>query len=108
MTPEHLGKFIKGGETLAVDLKGEEQAPFTVRELVETTVCLVNRSSTGPGWLLVGVEDEGRVSGDCPRHERGRTDSLRVQSLIENRTRPSLSVRAKIMPLHAREGLASR
>lgn len=108
MTPEHLGKFIKGGETFAVELKGEEEAPFTDRELVETTVCLVNRSSTGPGWLLIGVEDDGRVSGTCPRHERGRTDSLRVQSLIGNRIRPSLSVRAEMIPLHGREGLASR
>lgn len=62
MTPEHLGKLIEGGETLAVEFKSEERAPFTDRELVETAVCLANRSSNGPGWLLIGVEGDGRVT----------------------------------------------
>ncbi len=105
MTPEHLGKLIEGGETLAVEFKSEVRAPFTDRELVETAVCLANRSSNGPGWLLIGVEDDGRVSGARPRHEHGGTDPLRVQALIGNRTRPSLSVRAEVVPLHGREVL---
>lgn len=105
MTPEHLEKLIEGGETLSVEFKGEERAPVADRELVETAVCLANRSSNGPGWLLVGVEDDGRVSGARPRHEHGGTDPLRVQALIGNRTRPSLSARAEVVPLHGREVL---
>ena len=105
LTPEHLGRLIEGGETLAVGFKSEERAPFTGRELVETAVCLANRSSNGPGWLLIGVEVDGRVSGARPRHGHGGTDSLRVQALIGGRTRPSLSARAELVPLHGREVL---
>ena len=99
MTPEFLRMLVEGGETLDVEFKGEEAAPFSDRELVETVVCLANRSNHGFGWLLVGVEDDGRVSGARPRHESGRTDPVRVQALIGNRTRPSLSARAEMVLL---------
>ena len=105
LTPEHLGTLIEAGETLAVEFKGEEAASFTDRELVEAVVSLANRSNDGPGWLLIGVEDDGRVSGARPRHESGKTDPLRVQALIGNRTRPSLSARAEVVSLNGREVL---
>ena len=88
-----------------MEFKGEEAASFTDRELVEAVVCLANRSNDGPGWLLIGVEDNGRVSGARPRHESGKTDPLRVQALIGNRTRPSLSARAEMVSLNGREVL---
>ena len=105
MTPEHLRTLAEGGETLAVEFKGEEAAAFTDRELVETVVCLANRSNDGAAWLLIGVEDDGRVTGARPRHEAGRTDPIRVQALIGNRTRPSLSSRAEMASLDGREVL---
>ncbi len=97
--------LVKSGETLAVEFKGEAMASFTDRELVETVVCLANRSNDDLGWLLIGVEDDGRVSGARPRHENGRTDPMRVQALIGNRTRPSLSARAEIVALDGKEVL---
>ena len=105
MTPEGIEALIEGGETLAVEFKGEEAHPFSDRELVETVVCLANRSDDGDGWLLVGVEDDGRVSGARPRHEAGRTDPGRVRALVASRTRPSLSVRAEVVALAGREVL---
>ena len=48
--------------------------------------------------MLIGVENDGRISGARPRHEAGRTDPLRVQALIANRTLPSLSTRAEVVP----------
>lgn len=56
-------------------------------ELVETCVCLANGSG---GTLLVGVEDDGRITGSQPRHEAGRTDPDRLRALIANQTQPSL------------------
>ena len=57
-------------------------------------MCLAN--GTG-GVLLIGVEDDGTVSGARPRHEAGRTDPLRVQTLIANMTQPALSAVAGIV-----------
>ena len=105
MTPERLEALVAGGETSAVEFKGEAAGRLADRDLVETVVCLANRSDTGPGWLLIGVEDGGRVSGARPRHETGRTEPARVQALIASRTRPSLSVRAEVVALEGREVL---
>ena len=35
MTPEELQRLIAGGETLAVEFKGEEKTPLNDRELIE-------------------------------------------------------------------------
>jgi|UniRef100_A0A7V2AZD0 ATP-dependent DNA helicase RecG len=106
MTPELLKELLRQGESLDVEFKGEERRPLSDDELVETVVCLANRSSTKPAWLLVGVEDDGRVTGARPRHESGRTDPQRIAALIANRTRPSLSVQVSLIPWKGKEILA--
>jgi len=100
MTPDQLTGLIAGMESLAVEFKGEASQRLSDAELVEAVVCLANRVGPDVGWLLVGVEDDGRVSGARPRHEAGITDLQRVQSLVANRTRPSLSIRAEIVALN--------
>jgi len=65
-------------------------------------VCLAN--GTG-GVLLVGVEDDGTVSGALPRHEAGRTDPLRVQALIANMTQPALSTIVGIVQIEGADVL---
>jgi ATP-dependent DNA helicase RecG len=99
VTPKALGDLIAGGETLDVEFKGEEARPLTDGELVDAVVCLANRPGDNSGWLLVGVEDDGRVTGARRRHA-GRTDPLRLQALVANRTRPSFSARVEIVPLN--------
>lgn len=98
MTPEDLGNLIATGETLSVEFKGEERHALSDGDLVEAIVCLANRADDTLGWLLVGVEDDGRVTGARPRHH-DHTDPLRLQALISNRTRPSLAVRAEVLPI---------
>jgi len=105
VTPEALRPLIAGGETLAVEFKGEEARPLSDGELVEAVVCLANRPGGTSGWVLVGVEDDGRITGARSRHQ-DRTDPLRVQALIANRTRPSISVRAELLVVDGREVLA--
>lgn len=97
MIPEHLKQLIAEGETWAVEFKGEEKGRLGDAELVETVVCLANRPGNEPAWVLVGVEDDGRITGARPRHESGATDPLRVQALIANRTRPSLTCRVELI-----------
>jgi len=99
MTPEDLRQLIEQGENLNVEFKGEEKAPLNDNDLIEAVVCLSNRPGNEPGWLLVGVEDDGRITGARPRHEGGKTDPLRLQAVIANRTRPSVSCRVEIVAL---------
>ncbi|MGA1796251.1 MAG: ATP-binding protein [bacterium] len=103
MTPESVLSLIAGGETLNVEFKGEEKAPLSDRDLLEAVVCLANRSGSESAWLLLGVEDDGRITGARPRHEAGRTDPARLTALISNRTRPSLAVRVHPVQIEGRE-----
>ena len=55
--------------------------------------------------MLVGVEDDGRVTGARPRHESSDIDLLRIQALVANRTRPSLSTRVEVAEVNGHEVL---
>jgi ATP-dependent DNA helicase RecG len=59
---------------------------------VEAVVCLANGQG---GVLLVGVEDDGQVTGARFRHGLV-SDPLRVQSLIQGRTVPALTTRVHL------------
>lgn len=105
MTPESLERMIREGETLEVEFKGEERGWLSDRELVESVVCLANRASNAPGWLLIGVEDDGRITGARSRTRSGATDPARVTAMISGRTRPSLTVRTHVVPIDGKEVL---
>lgn len=102
MTPERVREIIAEGESLDVEFKGEEKHALNDGDLVEAVVCLANRPSDEPGYLLVGVEDDGRITGARPRHEAGITDPLRIQALIAGRTRPSITVSASALALNSK------
>lgn len=89
-----------------MEFKGEEKRPLSDTELLEAVVCLANRQKEDLGWLLVGVEDDGRVTGARP-HQGDIIDPLRVQALIANRTRPNLTCRAEIVSLENSTGSAN-
>jgi ATP-dependent DNA helicase RecG len=96
VTPEMLQAIVARGETLTVEFKGEHRQPLSDRQLTEAAVCLANRSDSEPAYLLVGVEDDGRVTGLRHRHGNS-TDPLRMQALVSNLTQPALSCRAEIV-----------
>lgn len=68
MNSELLREIIAKGESLNVEFKGEEKASLPDSALVEAVICLANRSGEEPGWLLVGVEGDRRITGARPRH----------------------------------------
>lgn len=105
MTLERLLEIVRQGESLDVEFKGESARQLSDTDLVEAVVCLANRSSESPGLLLIGVEDDGRITGVRPRHQ-DRTDPLRMQALIANRTRPSLSVRVEVISIDGKDVMA--
>lgn len=86
---DDIGPLIAGGETFTVEFKGEARQPLNDAELVEAVVCLANGDG---GTILIGVEDDGRVTGSRARHEAGTTDVARVAALVANRTQPSVRV----------------
>jgi predicted HTH transcriptional regulator len=97
MTPELLDALIRAGESLSVEFKGEEHEALNDREMVEAVVCVANRPAEEErGYLIVGVEDDGRVTGARPRHEAGQTDPRCGQALIANRTQPALTCRVEM------------
>ena len=106
MIPEALRSLIARGESLNVEFKGEERAALSDRDLVEVAVCLANRAEEQAGWILVGVEDDGRLTGARPRPATGQTDPVRVEALIAARTRPSLRVRVEHVELDGLQVLA--
>jgi ATP-dependent DNA helicase RecG len=89
VTEDELRRLIEAGESFRVEFKGEEHEALNDTDLVEFVVCLANGDG---GVVLVGVEDDGRVTGARPRHEAGSTDPDRVKALIANRTQPPVRV----------------
>lgn len=104
MTPEKLRELIAAGESMDVEFKGEEARSLSDADLIEAVVCLANRLSGAPAWILIGVEDDGRITGVQSR-QGSPPDPLRVQALVSNRTRPSLSVRAELVVLDGKNVL---
>ena len=86
MDTNELHKLIRQGESMTLEFKGEAKAALNDRDLVEAVVCLANAEG---GIVLVGIEDDGRVTGARPRHGRA-TDPAKVRLLIRSRTMPGL------------------
>jgi ATP-dependent DNA helicase RecG len=63
--------------------------------MIEAAVCMANGDG---GLVLVGVEDDGTITGARARHGHG-TDPRRVEALIANRTTPALAVRCEVVHL---------
>lgn len=87
---EHdLKILLVKGETLTVEFKSDVKG-LPDRDLLAAVVAMAN---TEGGLILLGVEDDGIVSGVQPVHQ----DTSGLMALIANRTNPSTSVRAEVM-----------
>jgi ATP-dependent DNA helicase RecG len=93
LTEEALKALIAGGETLSVEFKSD-RGPLTDTDLLEAVVCLAN---TKGGKLIVGVENDGRVTGLHPR--RSGSGPHLLAALVTNRTVPPLAVEAEFIDL---------
>jgi ATP-dependent DNA helicase RecG len=99
ITESELRDRIARGEGFVTEFKGEEREPFNDRDLVEAVVCQANGHG---GILLVGVEDDSRITGARPRHGT-YTDPRRVEALVANCTVPSCPVECNTVTVDARE-----
>ena len=57
-------------------------------------------ANTSGGVLLIGVEDDGQVTGALPRHGE-TTDPLKLQSAIFNNTVPNINTRISLVSANA-------
>lgn len=99
---EKLKQLISEGENMNVEFKGEGIRPLSDDELVKAVVCMANRPGSEMGYILIGVEDDDRVTGARPRHGRW-TDPLRIQALIANRTCPSITCQVSVVSVEGKE-----
>jgi len=101
MTEAELRTIIAAGEGLETEFKGEERKELNDRDLVDAAVCLANRPpGQDYGYLLIGVEDDKRITGARPRHDdTTSTRPAQIAALIANRTRPSLTCRVEVVKL---------
>lgn len=79
--------ILTGGETLEVEFKSDLKG-LPDRDLVAAVVAMAN---TEGGLILLGVEDDGNVTGVQPIHQ----DTGGLAALIANRTSPSVAVRVE-------------
>ncbi len=87
-TNEHeIGNLIQQGESLALEFKSDLKC-LSDRDLVAAVVSLAN---TDGGNLLLGVEDDGTVTGLHTNH----LNVSGIPALIANKTNPALSVRVE-------------
>lgn len=93
LTPEEVRRLAQQGETLNVEFKGESRGPAGKDDIVEAAACLANRPGNEQAWLLLGVEDDGTISGVSPRGDSRITPESLAASIAEN-TDPYLSVSA--------------
>lgn len=83
----HIGDLIRKGESLTVEFKSDTRS-LPDRDLVAAIVALAN---TEGGDLLLGVEDDGQITGLHPNHQ----NLTGITALIANKTNPPLSVRVE-------------
>lgn len=79
-----IAKLIQRGESLTLEFKSDQKC-LSDRDLVAAVVSLAN---TEGGELLLGVEDDGRITGLHANH----LNVSGIPSLIANRTNPSISI----------------
>jgi ATP-dependent DNA helicase RecG len=94
-TNEHeIMKLIQQGESLTLEFKSDSKC-LPDRELVAAVVAMAN---TEGGDLLLGVEDDGRITGLHPNHE----SITGLSALIANKTNPAISVRVERLEVESR------
>lgn len=93
VTPHQLADVIAAGESLTVEFKRATQGAINDNALVEAVVCLANGEG---GLLLLGVEDDGQVTGVAPRHGE-TTDPHLLQALILNKTETPVAVAVEMV-----------
>ncbi|MDG6250411.1 RNA-binding domain-containing protein [Methanocalculus sp.] len=93
MDDKELASLIAKGESLELEFKSDSRRGFSDKEIYDEIVAMAN---TNGGILLIGVEDDGVISGCRPRNG-SVTDVNRLKSAIFNNTVPSINTRVSVV-----------
>ncbi len=99
MDMQEIKALLKNGETLTIEFKSDTKGGLSDRDIVAAVVAMAN---TEGGLVLLGVEDDGTVSGIQARHQ----DTIGLQALIANRTSPAVSVSTELIEIDGKKILA--
>ncbi len=92
MKPEELRLIIAAGESIKLEFKSD-RGLLPDAELLEVCVCLANHQG---GQILIGVEDDGQITGLHPTH---LTHPNALAAFIAGRTVPPLAAEVEFVPL---------
>ena len=90
---QKLHEIISQGEAVDREFKSDRGREFSDKEIYEEIAAMAN---TDGGILLIGVEDDGTITGSRSRHGTS-TDANRLRSAIFNNTRPNINTRISII-----------
>lgn len=82
VTPEDVKRIVAEGESFTTEFKRDRGLNDT--DIVNAVVCMANGDG---GLLLLGVEDDGQITGIQHRHG-DRTDPAKLRAFILNNTEP--------------------
>ncbi|MCL4734338.1 MAG: putative DNA binding domain-containing protein, partial [Candidatus Omnitrophica bacterium] len=94
MNLNELEYHISQGEAIDREFKSESRGKISDQDIYEVVVALAN---TRGGILLIGIEDDGQVTGAQPRHQASTIPS-RLQSAVLNNTVPNINTRISVLP----------
>lgn len=105
MEAADVAKLIAGGESLTVEFKrGTPQGALSDNDLVEAVVCLANGDG---GVLLIGVEDDGTVTGAAPRgRNKEQVTPAQLTALVLNKTYDPLPVEVHLVAIDGKDVFA--
>ena len=93
-TVQQLSNLISQGETLTVEFKSDLKS-LPDRDLLAAVVSLAN---TEGGELLLGVEDDGQITGLHANH----LNVSGIPSLVANKTNPAIAIRVERLELQGK------
>lgn len=99
MTPEDLVDLIAAGESFTVEFKRGQRAAMNDTEIVDAVICMANGDG---GLLLLGVEDDGTITGVEPRHGATTQPHL-LQAMILNKTEAPLATAVELVDVDGKE-----
>lgn len=99
MTPDDVRSLAQQGESLTLEFKRGRNNRLNDEIIVEAVVCLANGAG---GVLLLGVEDDGRITGLDPRHGP-TTEPHLLQAMILNRTDAPIATDVEVVAVDDKE-----
>lgn len=95
VTPDELADIVAGGESFTVEFKRGHRAAISDNDIVDAVICLANGDG---GRLLLGVEDDGAITGLDPRHGATTQPHL-LQAMILNKTESALATAVELVQI---------